>query len=68
MLDNIVSASGKFGGVAGVFAGVINYENRYILVLVDFFHRIHVLNQKLTENPALFFGMAASWKYMLRAV
>ena len=24
MLENIVKASGKFGGVAGVFAGVIN--------------------------------------------
>ena len=26
MLENIVKASGKFGGVAGVFAGVINYK------------------------------------------
>ena len=38
IFENIVNASGKFGGVAGVFAGVIN------------------------ENPALFLGIAASWK------
>ena len=36
IFENIVNASGKFGGVAGVFAGVIK------------------------ENPALFFGIAAS--------
>ena len=27
ILENIVSASGKFGGVAGVFAGVINCKD-----------------------------------------
>ena len=30
MLENIVNASGKFGGVAGVLAGVINCKKKII--------------------------------------
>ena len=29
ILENIVSASGKFGGVAGVLAGVINCKHKF---------------------------------------
>jgi hypothetical protein len=39
MLDNIVSASGKFGGVAGVLAGVINYIKIISVKTTQNFHK-----------------------------
>ena len=34
MLENMFRASGKFGGVAGVFAGVISYVKKSLITLL----------------------------------
>ena len=58
ILENIVNASGKFGGVAGVLAGVINCKGNPFINMHSFYMALILL----TENPALFLGIAASWK------
>lgn len=61
MLENMVSASGKLGGVAGVFAGVISCYGKRDTILRKLQSNF-LLDNKLTENPWPFFGIAASWK------
>ena len=34
MLENMFRASGKFGGVAGVFAGVISYVKKLLITIL----------------------------------
>ena len=56
-LENILRASGKFGGVAGVFAGVINCQKHHFIS-----KNLKKSQGFLTENPVFFEGMDASWK------
>merc|ERR1711981_914537 len=56
-LENIVNASGKFGGVAGVLAGVISYTMHISQIISKM-----IICIEFTEYPAEFRGIAASWK------